>query len=215
MSLIRILIADDQTLMRDGLKTIFDLEDDMEVVGVAENGKQAYGMVGELHPDIVLMDIRMPIVNGVESTMMIKKDYPETVVVMLTTFDDEEYIVKALSYGASGYLLKDIQGNKLIQAVRDAVTGNMLMPSNIAIKLAARACHMPQETSHDFQSGKQEFSERELEIVKLMVDGCSNREIATKLFISEGTAKNYISVIYSKIGVSDRSKAVALLRDYV
>ncbi len=230
MKLIKVLIADDQTLMRDGLKTILELEEDIEVVGTAENGIQAYEMAQKLSPDVVLMDIRMPLMDGVESTRIIKKENPSAMVIMLTTFDDDEYIIAALQYGASGYLLKDIQGNKLISAIRDSIAGNMLMPSNIATKLAAKLSQMPSDQLHsskakssDFSEGEQEFSrlqlrssdfsERELEIVKLMVKGYSNKQIAAALCISEGTAKNYISIIYSKIGTNDRTKAVIYLQE--
>ena len=213
MNPIRILVADDQTLMRDGLKTILELEDDMEVAGMAENGMQAYEMAGRLHPDLVLMDIRMPVMDGVESTRLIKKEYPSIVVIMLTTFDDDEYIIQALRFGANGYLLKDIQGNKLIEAVRDSVTGSMLIPSNIAVKLAARlSCMSPQQNLQD-KGSIPEFSEREMEIVRLMVKGYNNRQIASALYITEGTAKNYISSIYSKIGTNDRTNAVILLKE--
>jgi len=212
MKTIKILIADDQTLMRDGLKTIIELEDDMEVVGTAENGLQAYEMTGKLCPDVVLMDIRMPVMDGVESTRIIKKDFPSAVVIMLTTFDDEEYIVQALQFGANGYLLKDIQGNKLIDAVRDSSKGNMLIPANIATKLAAKLSQIPIEYRRQEQNILCDLSEREINIARLMVKGYTNKQISAALFISEGTAKNYISMIYSKIGISDRTKAVIYLR---
>lgn len=110
----RIIIADDQTLMRDGLKTILELEDDMDIVGIAEDGRQAHELVLELRPDLVLMDIQMPEVNGIEATKMIKRDFPNTIIMVLTTFDEDEYILEALRHGASGFLLKDIPGDKLI-----------------------------------------------------------------------------------------------------
>jgi DNA-binding NarL/FixJ family response regulator len=215
MNRIRILIADDQTLMRDGLKTIFELEDDMEVAGVAKNGLEAYEMTAALRPDIVLMDIRMPVMDGVESVRLIKKDYPSTVVIMLTTFDDEEYIIRALQFGANGYLLKDIQGNRLIEAVRDGASGNMLMTSGIASKLAARLSQMPSDQNPQDRSMIPEFSERETEITRLMAKGYTNGQIASALHLSEGTVKNYISSIYSKIGTSDRTCAVIFLKDNI
>lgn len=215
MNIIKVLIADDQTLMRDGLKTILELEEDLEVIGSAENGIQAYELAEKLSPDVVLMDIRMPLMNGVESTRIIKKNNSSTVVIMLTTFDDDEYIIQALQYGASGYLLKDIQGNKLIQAIRESVNGNMLMPSNIAVKLAARLSKIPNNESTNIKCNNLEFSVREQEIAALMVKGYTNKQIASELCISEGTTKNYISIIYSKIGINDRTKAVIFLRECV
>ena len=215
MGRIRILIADDQTLMRDGLKTIFELEDDMEVAGVAKNGLEAYEMTAALRPDIVLMDIRMPVMDGVESVRLIKKDFPSTVVIMLTTFDDDEFVIRALQFGASGYLLKDIQGNRLIEAVRDGASGNMLIPSNIASKLAARLSQIPPEKNPQDKSAIPELSERETEITRLMAKGYSNRQIASALHLSEGTIKNYISSIYNKIGTSDRTCAVIFLKENI
>lgn len=213
MGKIKIVIVDDQTLMRDGLKTILELENDMEVLGTAENGLKAIEMVKELRPDVVLMDIRMPVMNGVESTRAIKQSFPDTCVIMLTTFDDEEYIIDALSFGASGYLLKDMPGDKLIDAVRDGIKGNLLIPGTIAAKLAARLSRPHLEVKNSINGPLSELSERELEISRLLIKGYSNRQIASKLFISEGTVKNYVSNIYSKIGISDRAKALLYLKE--
>lgn len=209
MKKIRMIIADDQTLMRDGLKTIFDLEDDMEVIATAENGEQALLLTQQLHPDIVLMDIRMPVMDGVESTRLIKKQFPEVIVIILTTFNDEEYIIQALSFGASGYLLKDMPGERLIQAVRDSITGSLMMPSSVAAKLAGRLSNM---RSAEMERLK-ELSEREIEIARLIVEGKNNRDIANRLFITEGTVKNYISAIYNKVGTNDRAKAIQRLKE--
>jgi DNA-binding NarL/FixJ family response regulator len=212
--MIKLLIADDQTLMRDGLKTIFDLEDDIEVVGTAENGLTAYELTAELRPQVVLMDIRMPQMDGVESTKLIKKDFPETVVIILTTFDDDEYIVEALSYGANGYLLKDIPGDKLIDAVRDGAMGNLLMPSKIAAKLISKLSSISKEKEGKKAEHMLDLSERETGIASMLVKGRSNKEIAKALFITEGTVKNYISDIYRKIDINDRTQAVIFLSKF-
>lgn len=214
MKKISVLIVDDQTLMRDGLKTILDLEEDIEVVGLAENGLNAYEMVGIVRPDVVLMDIRMPVMDGVESTRLIKRDYPETVVIILTTFDDDEYIIQALSNGATGYILKDIPGDKLIDAVRDSVRGSLMMPSQIAAKIAARLAVLS-DSKVSFHDINHTFSEREKEIIGLLIKGFNNRQIAASLYLTEGTAKNYISTIYSKIGISDRTKAIVHLKEII
>lgn len=210
---IRIVIADDQTLMRDGLKTIFELEGDMEVAGLAENGLEALEMTERLKPDVVLMDIRMPVMDGVESVRLIKERVPSTAVIMLTTFNDEEYIIRALSYGASGYLLKDIQGDQLIQAVRDGVHGVLMLPAPVAAKLAMRLSLLPQNGGGSrLDAGKPpSFSERETEIARLIAKGAGNRQIADTLSLSEGTVKNYISAIYSKIGTNDRTQVITYL----
>ncbi len=215
MKKITILIADDQTLMREGLKIILDLEEDMEVVATAENGKQAYQLAGEFKPDIVLMDIRMPEMDGVESTKLIKRDYPDIAVIMLTTFNDEEYIIQALSYGAGGYLLKDIPGNKLIEAVRNGANGTLILPAPVAAKLSAKLSQITLEGRLMDKTFPIKLSEREKEIASLIVEGETNRQIANRLYISEGTVKNYISTIYSKIGISDRTKAALYLRGYL
>lgn len=214
MRRIRLLIADDQTLMRDGLKTIFDLEEDIDVVGTAENGEQALEMTERLKPDVVLMDIRMPVMDGVECTRLIKKRFPEVLVVVLTTFDDDEYIIQALNYGASGYLLKDMPGDRLIQAVRDAVSGNLMMPAQVAAKLACRLSDLSGSLrGKDSWAGRtQKLSTRELEIARLMIQGASNREIADILCLTEGTVKNYISSIYGKFGINDRLQVIDRLR---
>jgi DNA-binding NarL/FixJ family response regulator len=214
MDKIKIIIVDDQTLMRDGLKTILDLEDDMEVIGTAENGRKGLELVQKLRPNVALMDIRMPELNGVEATRLIKEQFPDTVVLILTTFDDEEYIVEALCNGASGYMLKDMHGDKLIQAVRDGYEGNMIMQSNIAAKLAAKLSKSfsSKEQDNKLNLDDLDLTEREIEIGTLIAAGLTNKEISEKLFISLGTVKNYVTSLYSKLGVANRAAAVIHLR---
>jgi DNA-binding NarL/FixJ family response regulator len=216
--MIKILIADDQTLMREGLKTILELEDDLQVVGTADNGKQAYEMVEEYQPDIVLMDIKMPVMDGIESTKKIKKSFPHTIILILTTFAEDEYIVEGLANGANGFLLKDIYGDKLITSIRDAAKGQIMLPAVIAAKLAARLSLLSSQAQNNIHAERLkqqgiELSEREKEIAALMVQGMNNRQIAKTLFISEGTVKNYISMIYGKIGTNERSKAILYLKE--
>lgn len=217
MRKIRVLIVDDQTLMRDGLKTILNLEENIEVAAVAKNGVQALEACSSMSVDVVLMDIRMPQMDGVQCTREIKKKYPHISVLILTTFDDEEYITEALSNGASGYILKDIEGDALIKAVTDAYNGSFILPSNIAIKLARSITN--QNASAEVERGQaledilSDLSERELEIAKMMAQGFTNKQIATALYISLGTVKNYVSNIYGKIGTSERPTAVVYLKD--
>lgn len=213
MERIKILLADDQTLMRDGLKTILEMQSDFEIVAMAENGKHAYEMTLLYRPDVVLLDIRMPEMDGVTSARLIKNSLPDTKVIMLTTFDDDEYIIQALSIGASGYILKDITAEKLISAVRDAVAGNLMIPASIAAKLVSRL-NGPDSPQCKAAGLEQILTERELEIAKLLAEGFSNRQIAVYLNISEGTAKNYISSIYSKISINDRARAVLYLSGF-
>lgn len=211
MDKMKILIADDQTLMRDGLKTIIDLEDNMEVAGTAKNGQEAVEYCKQSPPDLILMDIRMPVMDGVESTKIIKSLYPEVIILILTTFNDDDYIIDALAYGASGYILKDIEGDDLIKAINDAYKGSFMLPSDVAIKIARRLTRTNVVTP-DQKKSLSDFSEREIEIAKMMVSGFNNKQIASSLFISEGTVKNYISNIYSKLGTSDRTTAVLIIK---
>lgn len=214
MEKIKIVIIDDQTLMRDGLKTILDLEDDMAVIGTAENGRKGLELVQKLKPDVVLMDIRMPELNGVEATRLIKEQFPHIIILILTTFDDEDYIVEALCNGASGYMLKDMHGDKLIQAVRDGYEGNMIMQSNIAAKLALKLSKgvASRDQKDDLTLDDLDLTEREIEIGSLIATGLTNKEISEKLFISLGTVKNYVTTLYSKLGVANRAAAVITLR---
>lgn len=218
MGKMRILVVDDQTLMRDGLKTILDLEEDMEVVGTAGNGQEAYDLTVALSPDLVLMDVRMPLMNGVESMKRIKRDFPETNVLILTTFDEDDYILEALANGANGFLLKDMSSDKLIEAVRDGGKGQTMLPSSVAAKLVARLSSSSIPTSKSVCSSNEmklysHFTEREKEVISYMILNYSNKEIAVKVGITEGTLKNYITVIYEKIGTNERLKAVSYLKE--
>ncbi len=217
--MLRILIADDQALMRDGLQTILQLEHDIEVIATAENGEEACRLVAIHDPDLVLMDIRMPVMNGIEAVKKLRDESPHTKVLVLTTFDEDEYIIEALASGAVGFLLKDIPTEKLLQAIRDASQGELMLPSSIAVKLAAKLAS-PSPAAGKFPSSRSrertmdlKFTNREMSIIALMVEGRTNKEIAQLLFMSEGTVKNYISSIYDKIGTNDRTQAVIWLKD--
>lgn len=213
---IRIVIADDQTLMKDGLQTILNLEEDMEVIGTAENGDQAIQITKELEPDLVLMDIKMPILNGIDATKRIRKEAPNTKILILTTFGEEDYIIDALVNGAIGFLLKDIPGDRLIQTIRDAVNGHFIMPLAIATKLAERISILSNTDEHldetSFGQFHVTFTELEKKIIPLMINGKKNPEIARILCMSEGTIKNNISSIYNKIGTNDRARAIYILK---
>lgn len=212
--MIRVLLADDQALMADGLKTIIDLEEDMEVVATAGDGKTAYELACRLRPDIALLDIRMPVMDGVESARLIKKDCPGVIVIMLTTFNDEEYIIRALSYGANGYLLKDIQADLLLETIKNSASGNLFMTAPVAAKLSSGLSSIYMSSAASCMKPP-DFSDREKEIAGLIEKGMSNRQIASSLYLSEGTVKNYISEIYAKIGVKDRGKAILEIRRYM
>lgn len=211
MDKIKILIVDDQALMRDGLKTIIGLEDNLEVIGTLKNGQEAVEFCMKTVPDLILMDIRMPVMDGVESTKIIKSQYPNTVILILTTFNDDDYIVEALAFGASGYILKDIEGDDLIRAINDAHKGSFMLPSQVAIKIAKKLSQSSIVSVEDKKS-LADFSEREIEIAKMLALGFNNKQISNSLCISEGTVKNYISNIYSKLGTSDRTAAALTIK---
>ncbi|WP_047984775.1 response regulator transcription factor [Ornithinibacillus californiensis] len=219
--MLRIVIADDQTLFREGLQTIINLEDDMEVIGVAGNGQEAIELVQKLQPDVVLMDVEMPVMNGVESTRHIKDKFPDTKILILTTFAEDNYIVEGLAHGASGYMLKDLQADTLISSIRSAADGQFMLPAPIATKLASRLYESSAIVDTPFARSRMSehvmdgLTEREKDIAALIVKGFTNKEIAARVFMSEGTVRNYISVIYSKIGTSERSKAMILLKEAV
>lgn len=207
MSIIRVMVVDDQTIIRDGLRSLLEACSDIRVIAEAGNGKQAYELVKEHRPDIVLMDIRMPETDGVEATRLIKKDFPETIIIVLTTFDDDAYIINAMTFGASGYLLKDIGSEKLIEAIHDGIHGNIILPGRIASKITLRLTQ-----TGTSKTELKDFTEREQEIIRLFMLGKSNKEIAETLFLTVGTVKNYISQIYSKAEVTDRANAVLFFK---
>ena len=209
MKKIRVLIVDDQMLMRQGLQTLLDLENDIQVVGQASDGTDAVAVVAHTKPDVVLMDVRMPRLNGVEATRQIRAQTPQTQVIILTTFDDDEYVFEGLRAGAMGYLLKDVSAEDLTDAIRRVARGEALIQPSIARKVVSEFARLGAETKKpDADELLDPLSERELEILKLIAQGMSNREIAATLFITEGTAKNHISNILSKLGVRDRTQAV-------
>ncbi|RAV20063.1 response regulator [Paenibacillus contaminans] len=213
MGKLKIVIADDQLLTREGIRTILDLEDDMKVVGAAKNGEEACEMAETLHPDLVLLDIQMPVMDGISALKRIKRSRPDIYILILTTFIEAEYIVEGMANGASGYLLKDMDADKMIAAIRDTAAGQFVLPASVAAKLAARMKWMTEneERSQKNRSNGLKLTEREEELARLIIKGLNNREIADALHIAEGTARNYISNLYGKLEVVDRAQAIARL----
>jgi len=194
--------------MREGLRSILGYEQDLEIVGVAEDGRTALKLAIESRPDVVLMDIRMPFMDGIACTREVLKRLPQTKVVILSTFVDEVSVKDALRAGAKGYLLKDIPAANLVTAIREIHAGVMvLQPEVMATLLQSTA---QESEANDLQK---KLTSREWEVLQLMGQGLDNKEIAAKLFVSEGTIKNYISTIYEKLNVRDRTQAVLLLKD--
>lgn len=210
MNKAKVLLVDDQQLILDGIRVLVESENDFEVIGTAYTGEDAVLLAQKDKPDIILMDIRMPGIGGVEATRRILEANAQIKVLILTTFDDDAYIIDALNYGASGYLLKDIGKEKLIESMREALAGNILITGKVAYKLAKSIKSSKKPTTIG-NYNPYELTDREIEIARLMVQGLSNKEIGAHLNLTQGTIKNYMTAIYLKLGVSDRSKAMVLL----
>jgi DNA-binding NarL/FixJ family response regulator len=204
---IRLLIVDDQRLMREGLRTLLELESGFEIVSEAANGQEAMDAYAELKPDVVLMDIRMPGIDGVEATHRIYTQWPDARVIILTTFDDDANVFEGLRAGAVGYLLKDLSGQELADAVRTVYKGGALIEPTIAKRVMAEFARLHPPARSLNEGLAEPLSERELEVLKLVSAGLSNREIGNKLGLSEGTVKNYITNVLQKFGVRDRTQA--------
>ena len=203
----KVIICDDQAIVRDGLVMLLKLEPDIEVVGTAGDGLEAVEMTWDKRPDLILMDLKMPIMNGVEATRQIKMKYPEIKILVLTTYADDEWVFDAIQAGASGYLLKDTPREELIRAVRGTVNGKTYVDPAIAGKV------LDQVSSHQTQPATlitSKLTERETDVLRLIAKGLSNTDIADQLFLSDGTVRNHVSAILSKLGVSDRTQAAVI-----
>ena len=204
--MIRVLICDDQAIVTEGLQMILETDADLRVVGVAANGVQAVELSAAIEPDIVLMDLKMPGMNGVQATRAIRHAQPAVAVLVLTTFDDDSWVLDAIRSGASGYLLKDTPRDRLIEAIKDTVAGRTHIDPQVAGKLLQQIAH-PVGAS-DIGVLAEPLTKREIGVLKLMTEGWSYVEIAGRLFLSEGTVRNYASNIFAKMGVADRTQAV-------
>ena len=212
---IKILIADDQSLFREALRTLLSAYPGLDIIGDASNGEEALRLAFTLSPDVVLMDLRMPIMDGVEATRKIVKLGKNIKVIVLTTFDDDETVFEGLRAGAVGYLLKDVSAEKLIEAIRAASKGEYFLLPSITAKVVSEFSRISRPISVDSQKKLADpLSNREVEILKYVATGASNKEIADILVISEGTVKNHLSSILSKLGVRDRMQAVLKAKEY-
>ena len=213
MGPIRIALVDDQALFREGLRTILSLQSDFEVVGEAGDGQEALSLISKTQPDVVLMDLKMPRLDGVEATRQIKADHPQVNILILTTFDDDEYVFEGLRSGALGYMLKDAPSEKLVEAIRAAARGESFLQPSVAAKVVAefsRLAERPVDPSRDLI---EPLSERELDVLRLLAHGSTNRQIAESLVIAEGTVKNHVTSILGKLGVEDRTQAALKAKD--
>jgi DNA-binding NarL/FixJ family response regulator len=203
---IHILLVDDQALFREGLRTVLSVQPDFEVVGEASNGEEALRLAVQARPTVILMDVRMPVMDGVTATARIKSVLPDSRVIVLTTFDDDEAIFDGLKAGAVGYLLKDVSSDKLNEAIRATARGDYFLLPSITAKVVAEFSRLA-KSAVTVNEAPNPLSAREIEIMRLVAEGLSNREIADRLVISEGTVKNHLTNILSKLGARDRMQA--------
>jgi two-component system, NarL family, response regulator LiaR len=205
--MIKVLICDDQDLVREGLRAILGTDSDLTVVGVANDGSEALDLIETQKPDLVLMDLKMPVMNGVQATTLIRQQFPSVKVLVLTTYDADEWVFDAIRAGAAGYLLKDTPRERLIGAIKETVAGRTPVDSGVAGKLFTQVAGqglLPESTLSRL------LSQREKEVLALLAKGLSNGEIAARIYLSEGTVRNYVSSIFEKLGVSDRTQAAIL-----
>lgn len=209
--MIEIMIVDDQAIVREGLKMILSLHEEISIVGEASNGEELLALLCDQQPDVVLMDVRMPVMDGVEALKAVKQTYPRVKVIILTTFDEDEYIFSGLKFGADGYVLKDSNSNEIIKAIKAACEGNMLLDAHVGSKIS-RLFHSMQQPSFHEDKGIEPWSEmltpREIEVGQLIMQGKSNKQIGEALFLTEGTVKNYVSKILDKLELHNRTELV-------
>ena len=206
--MIKVLIADDQALIRESLQIVLSAHPDIEVVGIVGDGKEVLDKLHHVHPDVILMDIRMPVMDGVLCTKAVKERYPDIKIIILTTFDDDDFIFSALKYGASGYILKGVSTEELYQAIQTVYKGGAMINPNIATKVFKIFSQMAQSNFviSVAEENVEDMSQTEWKIIQQIGFGVSNKEIAAKLFLSEGTIRNYLSGILSKLNLRDRTQ---------
>lgn len=217
--MIKVMIVDDQALIREGLQMILSLYNDIDIVGEAFNGQHALDIIKNINPDVVLMDIRMPIMDGVEATKIIKEKYPHIKVIILTTFNEDEYIFEGLKNGADGYILKDIKSEEIVKAIKEAYKGNVLLQPEVAKKVVKSFNNLNKNNKltkqAEFEDLLKDLTQREIEIAKLIAEGKSNKEISRELFITEGTVKNHLTRILNKLELKNRTQLALLINNKI
>jgi NarL family two-component system response regulator LiaR len=206
MEQIKVLIADDHAVVREGTRQILEQEPDIDVVAEAADGEEAYNLAGNTMPDVAIIDISMPVVDGIEATKRIKKSFPSVAVLILSAYDDDQFVFSLLEAGAAGYLLKSVRGRELVEAVRQVHAGESVLHPSIARKVLNRFAHAP--TKQPEEKVEPLLSDREIEVLQLATYGLSNQEIADKLFLSLRTVQAHLGHIFNKLKVSSRTEAV-------
>lgn len=206
--MIRVVICDDQAIVVDGLEAILSTDPEIEVVGIALGGEQVIALAEEKRPDLVLMDLKMPGTNGIQATQIIREKLPDTQVLVLTTFDADEWVFDAIRSGAAGYLLKDTPRERLLLAIKETVAGKTAVDPSVARRLFDHIADQKVTSGATHVGG--DLSDREREVLQLLARGFSNADIARTLYLSDGTVRNYVSAIFTKLGVSDRTQAAVL-----
>ena len=209
--MIRVLIVDDQALIREGLSLMLDLYGEIEIAGEASNGKEAIEFVEREEVDVILMDIRMPVMDGVEATKVIKEKHPNIKIIILTTFNEDEYIFKGLKNGADSYILKDVSSKELVNIIKSVNSGGIMLHGDVAKTIASAVVDRKGDRKEDILK---RLTPRELEIAKLIGEGKSNREISQMLYITEGTVKNYVTKILDKLELRDRTQLALLIKEW-
>ncbi|MEJ3749135.1 response regulator transcription factor [Actinomycetes bacterium KLBMP 9797] len=210
---VRVLLVDDQALFREALATLLGVRADVTVVGEAANGDEALRAAAELRPDVVLMDLRMPVLDGIAATRRLRVEQPAVRVIALTTFDDDHEVFAALRAGAVGYLLKDVSSERLVEAILAAARDESVLQPSVAAKVVARFARLPADDDAPApQPLVVPLSDRELDVLRLLADGRTNREIAAALFLAEGTVKNHVTNVLAKLGARDRTQAALRAR---
>ena len=213
MNPVRILLTDDQALFREGLRTLLSIEPSIEVAGEAANGVEAIEAARTLRPDLILMDLRMPVMGGVEATRRVREASPESRVLVLTTFHEDEEIFDALRAGACGYLLKDTPSGRLVEAIHAAVRGESVIEPSVAARVVAEFNRLSSLGSQSAATPPSLLSARELDVLRQVARGRTNKEIAHTLYVTEGTVKNHLTNIFTRLGVLDRTQAALKARD--
>ena len=203
--MIKVIVCDDQEIVSQGRRTIINSDPKIEVVATAHDGMELLPLLEKFQPDLVLMDLKMPVMNGVQATQRIRQTFPQVKILILTTYDDDEWLFDAIRGGASGYLLKDTPAITLIQAIKGTVAGETFIDPAVAGKILTSIAEPKKQVLH---KSSIQLSDREMDIMQLMARGLTNADLARELFLSEGTVRNYTSTIFAKLGVNDRTQAV-------